>query len=90
MCRFTPLLKVHEAITLVTLSLIFPEKSENKPTVLSLNEDSDVDKVEYGDISSFKELENILFKEVIFKLKIKNCIILTLILTIFSHLMNGM
>lgn len=89
MCAYDSLISVHEAITLITLSLIMPEKSTNKPIVYGINEESKIKKIEidYDNILLFKELDNILFKEVILKLKIKNFVILTL--TIFSHFMNG-
>jgi len=64
------MLYVHEAITLITLSLIYPEKLENKPTVFGLNSTSATSKeieIDYNQPLTFAYLESILFK-VIFTL----------------------
>jgi len=59
------MLYVHEAITLITLSLIYPEKLENKPTVFGLNTTSATSKeikIDYNQPLTFAYLESILFK----------------------------
>lgn len=73
MCSCTRLLSVHEAITLITLTLTVPEKLPNKPTVIGINETSKIDKieVEYDNSLTFATLESILFKKVIFLLSYK-------------------
>lgn len=67
MCACTRLLSVHEAVTLIILSLTVPEKLPNKPTVFGLNEMSQTDKieVEFDHSLIFSTLESILFKKVI-------------------------
>lgn len=65
MCECTRLLSVHEAITLITLSLIYPEKLENKPTIYGL--DSTVTtckeiKIDYTQPLTFASLESVLYK----------------------------
>lgn len=67
MCACTRLLSVHEAVTLIILSLTVPEKLPNKPTVFGLNEMSQTDKieVEFDHSLIFFTLESILFKKVI-------------------------
>lgn len=70
MCSYSRMLYVHEAITLITLSLIYPEKLENKPTVFGLNSTSATSKeieIDYNQPLTFAYLESILFK-VIFTL----------------------
>lgn len=65
MCTYSRMLYVHEAITLITLSLIYPEKLENKPTVFGLNSTSATSKeieIDYNQPLTFAYLESILFK----------------------------
>uniref|UniRef100_A0A2H8U049 SS-A/Ro ribonucleoprotein n=1 Tax=Melanaphis sacchari TaxID=742174 RepID=A0A2H8U049_9HEMI len=65
MCACLQMLSVHEAITLITLSLIYPEKLENKPTVYGLNSNSSTSKeieIDYNQPLTFAYLESILFK----------------------------
>ncbi|XP_060851709.1 uncharacterized protein LOC132930067 [Rhopalosiphum padi] len=64
MCACSRMLSVHEAITLITLSLIYPEKLENKPTIFSLKSPTTSKKIEidYNQPLTFAYLESILFK----------------------------
>lgn len=74
MCAYSRLISVHEAITLITLSLIYPEKLENKPTVFGLNSEVNSSKeieIDYNQPLTFSSLESILFK-VIFYFNINN------------------
>lgn len=69
MCFFSDMLYVHEAITLITLSLIYPNKIPNKPTICGLDATgkpckNDI-KIDYGKPLAYDNLESILF-EVIF------------------------
>jgi len=66
MCACTRLISVHEAITLIILSLIYPEKLENKPTVYGLNTDINSIKIDYNQPLTFSSLESILFKVTIY------------------------
>jgi len=62
---------VHEAITLIILSLIYPEKLENKPTVYGLNSDIDSSKeikIDYNQPLTFSALESILFNVIYFNI----------------------
>jgi len=65
-CLYTHMLMVHEAITLITLSLIYPEKVSNKPCIRSLNESAmlcdNVIEIDYNQPLTFTSLESILFK----------------------------
>lgn len=66
-CACTHLVNIHEAITLIILSLIYPEKLQNKPTVYSLDEpekQSNTDiKIDYSSQPlTLSNLESILFK----------------------------
>lgn len=66
-CACTKLLGVDEAITLITLSLIYPDKLPNKPTVRGLgvlekqctNNEIEID---YTQSLTFTYLESILYK----------------------------
>jgi len=69
------MLSVHEAITLITLSLIYPEKLENKPTIFSLKSPTTSKKIEidYNQPLTFAYLESILFKVIFyFNIHLKN------------------
>lgn len=69
MCSYSRMLYVHEAITLITLSLIYPEKLENKPTVFGLNSTSATSKeieIDYNQPLTFAYLESILFKVIFY------------------------
>lgn len=71
MCACSRLISVHEAITLITLSLIYPEKLENKPTVFGLNSDKNSSKkieIDYSQPLTFSSLESILFKVIYFNI----------------------
>lgn len=66
MCFYSKLLYVHEAITLITLSLIYPNKIPNKPTICGLDETgkpckNDV-KIDYEKPLTYDGLESILFE----------------------------
>ncbi|VVC28670.1 Hypothetical protein CINCED_3A009897 [Cinara cedri] len=63
-CFYTNLLGVDEAITLIILSLIYPETLENKPTIFALKEKS-LSKIEidYNQSLTFSNLESVLYKE---------------------------
>lgn len=80
MCACSRLVSVHEAITLIILSLIYPEKLENKPTVYGLNSDFNTSKeieIDYNQPLTFSYLEPILFKVIFyFNIKLKLIIIL--------------
>lgn len=75
MCACTRLLSVHEAITLIILSLTVPEKLPNKPTVLGINEMSLIDQIEneFDHSLTFSMLESTLFKVIILFFFIKLC-----------------
>lgn len=66
-CACSHLVNTHEAITLIILSLIYPEKLQNKPTVYCLDEpekqsNKDI-KIDYSSQPlTFSNLESILFK----------------------------
>jgi len=65
MCACSQLISVHEAITLIILSLIYPEKLENKPTVYGLYYDinsSQEIEIDYNQPLTFSYLESILFQ----------------------------
>jgi len=69
MCAYSRLISVHEAITLTTLSLIYPEKLENKPTVYGLSSDINSSKeieIDYNQPLTFSYLEPILFKVIFY------------------------
>lgn len=71
MCAYSRLISVHEAITLITLSLIYPEKLENKPTIFGLNSDINSSKkieIDYNQPLTFSSLESILFKVIYFNI----------------------
>lgn len=64
-CYYTDLLKVHEAITLIILSLIYPEPIENKPTIIGLKgygkQWSNEIKMNYANPLNYNNLEAVLF-----------------------------
>lgn len=65
-CKCTHLLKVQEAITLITLSLIYPDKLPNKPTICSMDESGkqcykEIE-IDYNESLTFSSLNSILFK----------------------------
>jgi len=69
MCANSRLISVHEAITLITLSLIYPEKLENKPTVYGLTSEINSSKeieIDYNQPLTFSFLESILFKVIFY------------------------
>jgi len=68
-CACSRLLNVHEAITLIILTLIYPEKLENKPTVCGLNSNINACKeieIDYNQPLTFAYLESILFKVILY------------------------
>lgn len=69
-CFVSKFTNVHEAITLITLSLIYPNKVPNKPTICGLdaNEKLCINDIINNDetVLDYKSLENILFKVIFF------------------------
>jgi len=65
-CVCTHLLNVDEAITLLTLSLIYPGKLPNKPTIRALKESDKQFKneiiIDYSQPLTFAYLQSILFE----------------------------
>lgn len=61
-CFFTKLLSVHEAMSLIILSLIYPETLDNKPTIYALNEKSHlIIDINYSEPLTFSSVESALF-----------------------------
>lgn len=59
------LVNIHEAITLIILSLIYPEKLVNKPTIRSLDDTEklwDDIEIDYSQPLSVASLNSVLFK----------------------------
>lgn len=69
-CKCTHLLKVEEAITLLTLSLIYPDKLPNKPTICSMDESGKQGykevEIDYNQSLTFDNVNSILFKVIFF------------------------
>lgn len=74
-CAYTKLLSVHEAITLIILSLIYPETKKNKPTICALKKGSHLNiEIDYNQSLTFSYLESVLFKvNICFHLKYIYC-----------------
>ncbi|VVC32718.1 TROVE domain [Cinara cedri] len=63
-CFYTNLLSVHEAITMIILSLIYPETLENKPKILTIkNKFLTEKKIDYNQSLTFSYLESVLYKQ---------------------------
>lgn len=65
-CECNNLISVHEATTLIILSLIYPNKYNNKPTLRGLNETHLMNinqmKIDYTKHLTFSSVESALFK----------------------------
>lgn len=65
-CEYSNLVTVHEAITLIILSLIYPNVYNNKPTLRGLNEKQllciNQMKIDYSKHLTFSTVESALFK----------------------------
>lgn len=61
-CFHTKLLSVQEAITLIILSLIYPETIDNKPSIYALKEKTHLNiNINYGQPLTVNSVESVLF-----------------------------